>query len=105
VKSLIVGDLNPHGRTCQRKRAIEELGHGVSAHSLVAVDLVEDGENGFILRFGDLAALTIAMQRMIADLTACRYIGRRSVDVISTWSYQQCVEVIMYAPRSMDFSS
>jgi spore maturation protein CgeB len=35
VKILFVGDLNPNGRTYQRKRAIEELGHSVSAHSSV----------------------------------------------------------------------
>lgn len=65
------------------------------------VDLVKDGENGFVVRFGDLADLTSAMERMVADPTACRYMGKRSVDIISTWSYQQCVEGILEALRSL----
>jgi len=35
---LFIGDLFPFGRTYQRKRALEELGHSVTAHSLTTED-------------------------------------------------------------------
>lgn len=66
------------------------------------VDLVKDGENGLVVRFGDLADLTSAMQRMVADPAACRCMGEQSSDIISTWSYEQCVEGVLDALRSLD---
>lgn len=69
-----------------------------------SVDLVKDGENGFVVRFGDLDDLAAAMRRMVINPTMCRQMGKRSSEIISTWTYEQCVEGILQALHSLDSS-
>ncbi len=65
------------------------------------VDLVRDGENGFVWRFGDLDDLARAMEHMAADVGACRRMGQRSQEIISTWSYEECVRGVLAALHSL----
>jgi glycosyltransferase involved in cell wall biosynthesis len=68
------------------------------------VDLVKDGENGFVVRFCDIDNLASAMEKMIADPSTCRRMGWRSMEIISKWSYEQCVEGILKALHWIDTS-
>jgi glycosyltransferase involved in cell wall biosynthesis len=65
-----------------------------------AVDLTRDGDNGLIVKYGDQQAFTDAMERMAADVEACRRMGVRSSEIIRGWSYEQCVAGVMTALRS-----
>jgi glycosyltransferase involved in cell wall biosynthesis len=74
----------------------------VSSDSIGAtVDLVRHGENGFVWRFGDLEDLAGAMETLAADADACRRMGERSQEIISVWSYEECVRGILAALNSL----
>jgi len=74
----------------------------VSSDSIGAtVDLVRHGENGFVWRFGDLDDLARAMERHTTDAAACRRMGDRSQEIISAWSYEECVRGIIAALHSL----
>jgi len=66
-----------------------------------AVDLVTHGENGLIFRFRDTEDLAAAMRRLVDDPALCRRMGNRSREIISTWSYEQCVAGILQALRTV----
>jgi glycosyltransferase involved in cell wall biosynthesis len=63
-------------------------------------DLVRDGENGIVVRFGDWSGVVAAMQRMAADPRLCRRMGERSLEIISRWSNEECVAGVLAALRS-----
>lgn len=65
------------------------------------VDLVKNGENGFVVRFGDIDDLASAMQKMIANSDICHRMGQRSTEIIATWSYEQCVNGILQALNTL----
>ncbi|SEF02936.1 Glycosyl transferase 4-like domain-containing protein [Rhizobiales bacterium GAS188] len=65
-----------------------------------AVDLMRHGDNGMIVKYGDQQAFTDAMERMAADVEACRRMGVRSSELIRGWSYEECVAGVMTALRS-----
>jgi spore maturation protein CgeB len=50
MRILFVGELNPHSRTYQRKRAFEELGHDVTAHSSTLEGSTVDGNPSLLGR-------------------------------------------------------
>lgn len=60
-------------------------------------DLVANHGNGLIVKFGDLAELTQAMQSLANDLDLCRAMGKRSAYTISGWSNEQCVAGLLLA--------
>jgi glycosyltransferase involved in cell wall biosynthesis len=68
-------------------------------------DLVKHGENGFVVRFGQdnvvMDDLVAAMRQSALDPAACRRMGQRSWEMISHWSYEQCVEGILAALHSL----
>ena len=53
-----------------------------------AADLVHNGENGFIYRFGDIAALSRALESVLQPGQA-QAMGQRSREIISRWSYDE----------------
>lgn len=66
------------------------------------VDLVKDGVNGRVVRFGDIEHLAAAMRFMCDNPQACREMGRRSFEMIADWSYEKCLEGTLEALRSLD---
>jgi len=68
------------------------------------VDLVKDGENGMIVKYGDLNQLSRAMQWMVSNPGICREMGTRSFEIISGWSYKQCAEGVVQALNSLKAS-
>jgi glycosyltransferase involved in cell wall biosynthesis len=53
-------------------------------------DLVRDGVNGRIFPAGNIAALTDALQPLIADAGLRDRMGQASRDIIARWSYAEC---------------
>lgn len=66
-----------------------------------AADLVRNGENGLVLRGGDPEALSMAMAELAGNAARCSEMGRRSVEIMRGWSYEQCVEGILAALASI----
>jgi glycosyltransferase involved in cell wall biosynthesis len=54
-------------------------------------DLVRDGENGYIFPAGDSTALGQALSRMLQDRERCRAMGRRSLEIVNGWSFEEDV--------------
>lgn len=69
-------------------------GRGVIASHRVgaAADLVRPGENGFVFPASDSAALAGALRRALSDPERCREMGRRSLEIISRWSFEEDVQ-------------
>ncbi|MGH8560328.1 MAG: glycosyltransferase family 4 protein [Methylococcales bacterium] len=55
-------------------------------------DLVTHGENGLLYSTGDIAALSQCLESLVGDQELRRFMGMRSLERISNWSYQQCAE-------------
>jgi glycosyltransferase involved in cell wall biosynthesis len=60
-------------------------------------DLVVDGENGCVFPAGNVAALTAALERVLADPQTCRSMGVRSLERIQEFSFDRDVEGLMHA--------
>jgi len=56
-----------------------------------APDLVRHGHNGFIYRAGDVSALHDALRKALADRERLAEMGRRSVEIINRWSFEEDV--------------
>jgi len=54
------------------------------------LDLVHHAENGFVIPARDLTALTECMERLASDPGLREHMGRRSADLISQYSPQNC---------------
>ncbi len=67
-----------------------------------AADLVRHGENGSIVPFRDLDALAIAMKQMAADREKVCRMGERSKEIIRTWSYEEELQGLLAALRSLN---
>lgn len=52
-------------------------------------DLVKHGENGCVFRAGDIAALTRALQEALSDPARIAVMGRRSLELIRHWGFDQ----------------
>jgi glycosyltransferase involved in cell wall biosynthesis len=60
----------------------------VSSTCGAAYDLVEEGENGFIIKEGDIDSLTVSMNKLIQDKN-CRYrMGLKSKEKIQSYCHQ-----------------
>ena len=60
-------------------------------------DLVFDGDNGAVFPVQNIAALTDALDRLLADPTVCRKMGQRSLQRIQAFSFDANVEGLMRA--------
>jgi len=65
-----------------------------------AIDLVRDGENGFVFPAGDVAALADRLRRILGDPALCRNMGERSRVLIDGWSFREDVEGLR---RALDY--
>jgi glycosyltransferase involved in cell wall biosynthesis len=57
-----------------------------------AIDLVQDGENGFVFPAGDVAALADRLRRTLQDPALCRRMGERSRAIIGRWGFAEDVD-------------
>ncbi|MDP1590145.1 MAG: hypothetical protein Q8M07_20495, partial [Prosthecobacter sp.] len=55
-------------------------------------DLVREGENGSVFRAGDVAVLTSALERWTADAAVREQAGRRSLEIISAWGFDEVLK-------------
>jgi glycosyltransferase involved in cell wall biosynthesis len=60
-------------------------------------DIVRPDDNALIFRAGDAAALSAALDRLMVDPDLRDRMGRRSREIISTWSYHEDVQGILEA--------
>jgi len=64
-----------------------------------AADLLRDGENGFLVPTGDVAAAAEALGRLAADPGLRRAFGERSRELVAGWGYEPSVEAFVTAVR------
>ncbi len=57
-----------------------------------ASDLVQDGVNGLVFRNRDVADLTRALRNVLAYPQRCAAMGRRSLEIINRWSFEEDVQ-------------
>lgn len=62
-----------------------------------SVDLIHHGENGFIYPFGDINTLAAYLDKLIANPEKRQNMGKLSLEIISSWNYDACVEGILHA--------
>jgi glycosyltransferase involved in cell wall biosynthesis len=62
-----------------------------------AVDLVADGENGYVISVGDVYALTDRLRRMTGDPALTRKMGEQSLRRISRWDFEADVAGLLEA--------
>ena len=60
-------------------------------------DIVRDGENGFVVPAGDIAALASRLERFVNEPSLARRMGECSREIIGRWSYREDVEGIVAA--------
>ena len=70
-------------------------------------DLVRAGENGCVFPPGDVDALAACLAPLVTDADLRQRCGQRSLEMISTWSYDRTVQGILAAleyasPQAMD---
>jgi len=64
-----------------------------------AYDLLRDGENGFPVPAGDVAAAAAALGRLAADAGLRNSAGARSRELVRDWGYERSVENFLAAVR------
>ena len=64
-----------------------------------AYDLLHDGENGALVRVGDIEAAAIAIRGLAADPALRRAQGARSRELMRDWGYEPSVEAFVAAMR------
>ena len=64
-----------------------------------ARDLVRDGENGFVLSPGDVDGLSRALLTIFSDREGRERMGRKSLEIIDKWGFEQDVDGIRQALR------
>jgi glycosyltransferase involved in cell wall biosynthesis len=64
-----------------------------------AHDLLRDGENGVLVRAGDVATAAAALRRLAADPDERRRMGARSRELIREWGYGPSVSGFLAAVR------
>ncbi len=62
-----------------------------------AVDLVKQGENGFVVSVGDRDAIARAIDELAQDRGAAARMGAKSQDIVSEWNYERDVDGILAA--------
>ena len=61
--------------------------------------LVREGETGYVYRAGDVAALSDAVRKLVADPELRQAMGRRAGEVVKEFSLDRCVDGILQALR------
>lgn len=64
-----------------------------------AIDFVREGENGFVYPVSDVGTLARRIHQLVADSDLRQAMGRRSLELISGWNYDVCVDAIINALR------
>jgi glycosyltransferase involved in cell wall biosynthesis len=64
----------------------------LSEHVGAAPDLVEEGENGFVVAVDDVAAAAAALRGLAADAARRERFGRRSREIALGWGYDASVD-------------
>ena len=64
-----------------------------------APDLLRDGENGFLVAAGDVAAAAAALRRLAADPERAPRSGARSRELVQDWGYGPSVDGFLAAVR------
>jgi glycosyltransferase involved in cell wall biosynthesis len=64
-----------------------------------AYDLLRDGENGFLVGAGDVAATGEAFARLAADTGLRARAGERSRELVRDWDYESSAESFVAAVR------
>lgn len=60
-------------------------------------DLVKHGENGFVLKVGDVLGISEAIKLLAYDGSLARKMGQRSKEMVSAWNYERDVDGIINA--------
>lgn len=71
----------------------------VSSGVAASADLVRHGENGYVYSPGDIRTLTDYLEKLIGSLPLRQTLGKRSLEIISDWNHDHCVEGIRSALR------
>jgi glycosyltransferase involved in cell wall biosynthesis len=74
----------------------------VSAEVGCATDLVRDGVNGVTFPAGNVEALAGALRPLIEDAALRRRMGAASREIISRWSYAECLDGLRAALASVN---
>jgi glycosyltransferase involved in cell wall biosynthesis len=64
-----------------------------------ARDLVKEGENGFVVRVGDLEAIADAVSQLNRNREQARKMGERSATIIADWSLENDAKGVLEATR------
>ena len=64
-----------------------------------AYDLVKNGENGYVLKVGDIESLAKLLEELASNAQKRRCMGLKSKGIISGWNYDVCVNGIIDALR------
>ncbi len=64
-------------------------------------DLVRDGMEGLVFPAGDVAALTAALEQVLVNPEVAAAMGRRGLERIRTWSFEEDVTVLRGALMAM----
>jgi glycosyltransferase involved in cell wall biosynthesis len=70
-----------------------------------AADLVRSGENGYLVKTGDVPALASALEMLLQNQDERRRMGAASLDIIRGWGYQRCRTGILSALSAVSRSS
>ncbi len=62
-------------------------------------DLVRDGENGRLIKAGDEHELATALKEVLVDPAKRAQMGRKSLEIVSDWSYRRCRQGLLSASR------
>ena len=64
-------------------------------------DLVLSGKNGFTYPAGDIELLTKYLKHLIVFPDICEDFGKKSLEIISKWSYEECVVGVRLALKKI----
>lgn len=65
-----------------------------------APDLVRDGENGYVVPVGDIAALAGRLKEVTGDAENARRMGKRSLEIIEKWGFKEDLEGLAQALKA-----
>ena len=64
-----------------------------------AYDLLEDGENGYMVKTGDIDDMAAALLKILADPAKAKAMGARSLEIVGDWSFERDVAELKDALR------
>ena len=64
-------------------------------------DLVHDGQNGLLVKAGDITSLTAAVRRLLVDDNARVAMGQKGLAMIQDWNYERCRRGVVAAVESL----